>query len=273
MALHRPITSGLFGLLALSAFALAHAQSHGMGLKPSATVQKVLPLFATDEERAEPLPKSVSLKQWAIEPGDQKEVNACASWATAHTLSGWYAKARGQTVTKFAPMYLYTQVNGGSDHGSSMEAPLDVALAEGIDTERHYFQGGYDYLTKPTPEEYENAAKYKQPYKYQMIFDDWSGKGGGRPLIQQIKAALAHSTPVAIGFLPRQGFESLTPSNAVDYDDSSPILGGHEVIALGYDEEGLLIENSWGKGWGDKGFAKLAWSVVAKDVVVAAVAY
>ncbi|OAX55562.1 C1 family peptidase [Xanthomonas graminis] len=273
MALHRPITSSLFGLLALSAFALAHAQSHGMGLKPSATVQKVLPLFATDEERAEPLPQRVSLKQWAIEPGDQKKFGSCASWATAHTLAGWYAKFTGQKVTKFAPMYLYTQVNHGGDNGSTLDAPLDVALAQGIDTERHYFQGSYDYLTPPTKEERENAAKYKQPYQYQVIYSDFSDEGGGRPLIQQIKAALANSTPVAIGFYPRQGFESLTPSNAVDYDDSSPIIGGHEVIALGYDEEGLLIENSWGKDWGDKGFAKLSWSVVAKDVKEAAVIY
>ncbi|WP_426683700.1 C1 family peptidase [Xanthomonas translucens pv. undulosa] len=273
MALHRPITSSLFGLLALSAFTLAHAQSHGMGLKPSATVQKVLPLFATDEERAEPLPQRVSLKQWAIEPGDQKQVGSCASWATAHTLAGWYAKFTGHKVTKFAPMYLYTQVNGGEDNGSTLEAPLDVALAQGIDTERHYFQGNYDYLTPPTQEEHANAAKYKQPFQYQVIFEDGSDKGGGRPLIQQIKAALAHSTPVAIGFWVRQGFKSLTPTNTVDYDDSSPILGGHAVIALGYDEEGLVIENSWGTGWGDKGFGKIAWSVVAKDVMVAAVTY
>ena len=273
MTMHRPITSGLFGLLALSAFALAHAQSHGMGLKPSATLQNVLPLFATDDERAEPLPKSVSLKQWAIEPGNQKKVNSCASWATAHTLAGWYAKASGQTVTKFAPMYLYTQVNDGVDNGSSLEAPLDVALSQGIDTERHYFQGNYDFLSKPTKEEHENAGNHKQPFKYQVIFSDWSGIGGGRPLIQQIKAALANSTPVAIGFLPREGFTNLTPTNAVDYDDSSQILGSHEVIALGYDEEGLLIENSWGTGWGDKGFSKLSWSVVAQDVVEAAIAY
>lgn len=53
----------------------------------------------------------------------------------------------------------------------------------------------------------------------------------------------------------------------MDYDISSPIEGYHEVIALGYDQDGLLIENSWGKGWGNKGFARLSWSVVAKDII------
>ncbi|KLD73338.1 C1 family peptidase [Xanthomonas hyacinthi] len=274
MSLHRPIASGIFGLLTLSAFTLAHAQSsHGMGLKPSATVQEVQPLFATDQERAEPLPQRFSLTRWAIEAGDQKQVSSCASWATAHTLSGWYAKFLGSNVTKFAPMYLYTQVNGGGDNGSTMEAPLDVALAQGIATEKSYVQGNYDFMTPPTKAERESAAKHRQPYEYRVIYSNWNGKGGGRALIEQIKAAIANYTPVAIGFYPRQGFRDLSPKNAVDYDDKSPIIGGHEVIALGYDEEGLLIENSWGPEWGKNGMAKLSWRVVNKDVKQAVIAY
>lgn len=102
----------------------------------------------------------------------------------------------------------------------------------------------------------------------------YSGNGnGGSALIQQIKLALASSTPVAIGFYVRQGFEDLTTKNQVDYDVKTPILGGHAVIALGYDSEGLIVENSWGTEWGYKGFGKLSWSKVAKDVIVADVAY
>lgn len=45
------------------------------------------------------------------------------------------------------------------------------------------------------------------------------------------------------------------------------------MIALGYDSEGLLVENSWGTEWGNKGFGKLSWSVVAKDVIGADVVH
>ncbi len=83
-------------------------------------------------------------------------------------------------------------------------------------------------------------------------------------MIEQIKLALASSTPVVIGFYVRRGFGELTPTNQVDYDINTPLDGGHAVVALGYDKEGLIVENSWGTYWGNKGFGKLSWAVVAK---------
>ncbi|AVQ07661.1 TPA: C1 family peptidase [Xanthomonas vasicola pv. zeae] len=209
---------------------------------------------------------------WAITPGDQGQVGSCASWAAAHTLTGWYANANKQARRRFAPMYLYSQVNGGVDEGSTLEAPLEIALAQGIDTEQHYSWGNYDWKHQPTAADRANAARNPTPYGHYTVL--FSGNGnGGRALIEQIKLALASSTPVAIGFYVRQGFKELTPKNQVDYDITTPILGGHAVIALGYDREGLIVENSWGTEWGNKGFAKLSWSVVAKDVIGADVVY
>ncbi|WP_244171262.1 C1 family peptidase [Xanthomonas populi] len=212
------------------------------------------------------------LTAWAIEPGDQKETNSCASWATAHTLTGWYANAGKQKETRFAPMYLYSQVNDGVDGGSTLAAPLDIALAKGIDTAQHYSWGDYNWKNAPTNADHANAAKHRTPYqKYTMLY---SGDGnGGSPLIDQLKRALASSTPVAIAFLVRQGFVDLSPTNQVDRDTNSKPIGRHEVIALGYDSDGLLVENSWGAEWGNKGYGKLAWSVVAKDVFQAAVVH
>lgn len=118
-----------------------------------------------------------------------------------------------------------------------------MALAQGIDTAQHYSWGDYNWKNPPTAADRANAAKHPTPYrKYTVLY---AGDGnGGRALVEQIKLALAASTPVAIGFYVRQGFEDLTPSNQVDYDIKTPILGGHAVIALGYDSEGLIVENS-----------------------------
>lgn len=270
MNTQRSLTLCLLAALSLSS-AAAQAAMHGMGLKPSALMQPVTPLFGT-ASTAKPLPATVDLTAWAITPGDQGQVGSCASWATAHTLTGWYANAAEQAQTRFAPMYLYSQVNGGVDGGSTLEAPLDVALAQGIDTAQHYSWGDYNWKSPPTAADRANAAKHPTPYrKYTVLY---AGDGnGGRALVEQIKLALAASTPVAIGFYVRQGFEDLTPSNQVDYDIKTPILGGHAVIALGYDSEGLIVENSWGTEWGNKGFGKLSWSVVAKDVIAADVVH
>ncbi|RBE68004.1 peptidase C1 [Xanthomonas oryzae pv. oryzae] len=270
MNTHRPFALCLLATLSLTTTA-AQAEVHGKGLKPPSLMQPVTPLFGT-ESISKPLPASVDLTKWAITPGNQGPVNACASWAVGYTLTGWYANANKQAHKLFAPMYLYSQIDGGVDKGSTMEAPLEVALEQGIDTEQHYSWGDYDFKHKPTGADRANAAKNPTPYrKYTVLY---SGVGnGGRALIEQIKLALASSTPVLIGFYTRRGFDELSPTNQVDYDINTPKLGGHGVVALGYDKEGLIVENSWGTYWGNKGFGKLSWAVVAKDVIMADVAY
>lgn len=36
-------------------------------------------------------------------------------------------------------------------------------------------------------------------------------------------------------------------------------LGGHAVACVGYDDEGFIIQNSWGSGWGIGGMTKLPY--------------
>src|SRR5207244_1196303 len=55
-------------------------------------------------------------------------------------------------------------------------------------------------------------------------------------------------------------------ATSVDDDITGPIRGYHEVLALGYDASGVLIENSWGTTFGDNGFARLSWRVIENDV-------
>ncbi|MDV7251350.1 C1 family peptidase, partial [Xanthomonas hortorum] len=86
------------------------------------------------------------------------------------------------------------------------------------------------------------------------------------------RPSLAASTPVVIGFNTRQGFDDLG-ANEVDNDITSPINGAHAVVALGYNQSGLIIENSWGETWGSRGFGTLSWEVVGKDVLIAVVAH
>ena len=36
-------------------------------------------------------------------------------------------------------------------------------------------------------------------------------------------------------------------------------IGGHAVICVGYNQVGVLIQNSWGTSWGKYGFACISW--------------
>ena len=46
--------------------------------------------------------------------------------------------------------------------------------------------------------------------------------------------------------------------------------GGHAVIICGYDQEGVYIQNSWGRTWGFKGFCLMKWEDVLKTLIYVA---
>lgn len=82
-----------------------------------------------------------------------------------------------------------------------------------------------------------------------------------------VKAALARKLPVVFGFMVPDYFQSdemakgwLRLPTLAD-----PMIGGHAVVAVGYDagvkDPYVLVRNSWGREWGLSGYFKMpeAW--------------
>jgi len=233
--------------------------AHGLGarLPEGHVAPRILGVGALDV-----LPASVDLRQWAVTPGDQGQIGSCVTWAIDYGMLGWYSRFSGKAGQPFAPMYTYSQINGGADNGSYPTAALDLAVAQGNDTRADYTQGDYNWRTKPTAAEKANAANYKIK-SYTTLFMG-ANQPGSATLVKQ---ALATNHPVAIEMAVRHGFDVLGANPiAVDDDISTAVRGYHEVLALGYDAAGLIIENSWGTGWANGGFGRLSWRVVQHDV-------
>ena len=53
-------------------------------------------------------------------------------------------------------------------------------------------------------------------------------------------------------------------SNSCDFWNGFHFEGGHAVACVGYDEEGLIIRNSWGSQWGLNGYCTLPYSQLNK---------
>jgi hypothetical protein len=235
-------------------------QSFGLGL--IANQAKVsAPIVGT--HAASVLPASVDLSQWAPPTGDQGQVGSCASWATDYTTLGWYQNRYGLTGFPLAPMYTYSQINGGYDGGSTLPDNGDIAVQQGVDTQADYTQGNYNWQDQPTAAEHANAANYKLVASHQDIFSTYP-YGAGTAGQTAIETALAAGKPIVIGFSVYQNFENQMNQSSITLyaGPSGPFLGGHAVTALGYDATGLLIENQWGSSWGHKGFLRLSWTFV-----------
>jgi C1A family cysteine protease len=81
----------------------------------------------------------------------------------------------------------------------------------------------------------------------------------------QMKACLASGYPFAFGFSVYESFESdaVAASGVVPLPASSEeLLGGHAVLAVGYDDasQRFIVRNSWGEGWGQGGYFTMPYA-------------
>jgi hypothetical protein len=222
------------------------------------------------------LPGSVDLSLYNPPVGNQGPVNSCAAWVAMYSLRGWYAKRDGyypggpDSLGGFAPLFSYSQysqkASQGFNHGFNLQAAAEVMEREGVDTRVDYWQGDFNQIDPPTTTEQTNAANYKIA-SYQV-----KGNNGGTSVQEWIEQTLASGNPVAILFQiysPDVFSNVSAASNYVVYPppSGSEVVNQHGVFAYGYDRTGVSIENQWGTGWANHGFAKLSWAYVNEAVV------
>lgn len=81
---------------------------------------------------------------------------------------------------------------------------------------------------------------------------------------------MAEGFPFAFGFSVYERFESaaVAKSGVLDMPKSNERqLGGHAVCAVGYDDKAkrLIVRNSWGAGWGMKGYFTMPYDYVVNS--------
>ena len=75
--------------------------------------------------------------------------------------------------------------------------------------------------------------------------------------IDDIKSCIIKDTPVPIS-IPVYGDIELDENNIIQITNKS-ISGYHMILVYGWNEYGFLIQNSWGKDWGNNGTAILPY--------------
>ena len=182
-------------------------------------------------------------------------------------MMGWFARSQGHTGVPFAPMYVYSQVDGGSDDGTTPAQVLDVLRTQGIDTAAHYAQKHasptLDWKHLPSAAEHASAAANKIT-GYVTLYNTYAAPG--QAAVTAIKQAVASGRPVALAIAVYQRFMDAAGPNGLvtSTGNLGNLLGYHEVLIVGYNSTGVRIQNSWGTYWGDAGYATLDWNYVAQ---------
>jgi len=191
-----------------------------------------------------------------LDQGQQGSCTAHAGCGDREFLHWKQVAALGEEVKPgregmFSPAFLYYYerfLDGSLDQGDcgSFGRTSCTALNKygcALRSEMPYSDS--DFSTAPTPTQTSDAIKWP------------SGSYHRLTTVDDMKSVIATGWNFRIGFNVYGSFEEIQSDGIWTPDKSETILGGHEVLAFGYDDNvnggSFLVRNSWGAGWGKSG--------------------
>jgi Papain family cysteine protease len=207
------------------------------------------------------VPKSKDLRETWWKIGDQGSTGSCVGWATADSLLRWHFVKAGKLkntdtlskrfiwmASKETDEFNSSPTTFIENAGTSLKAALDVARKFGAVKENVLpFAGGL-YPNDPATF-YALAAQLKI-----MSYFNLSLNRGGS--FDSWRRWLATHGPMLTRLdVDRTWDDSTTNAGNMDAYLPNTRRGGHAVSIVGYTADRFIIRNSWGTGWGDKGFA------------------
>lgn len=118
------------------------------------------------------------------------------------------------------------------------------------------------FAVKPSITAYANAVRHTA-VRYQRLDSD----------ITQLKGCLANNEAFIFGFSVYTEFESenVARSGVLNMPTASEqMLGGHAVMAVGYDDatQRFIVRNSWGADWGQAGYFTMPYAYMVNTNLV-----
>jgi hypothetical protein len=203
-----------------------------------------------------PAAKDLREKWWAI--GDQGSTGSCVGWATADSVLRWHFVKAGRLSTKqtLAPRFIWMaakETDQFNDRpttfiekdGTSLKAALDIARRYGaVEDKILPFASGMLYA--------DEAATF-YAIAAQLRISSYINLGGN---LGHWRRWVATKGPILTRLDCDNTWMDASGTNGrLDAYDAMSMQGGHAVALVGYDQHQFIVRNSWGEGWGDKGFA------------------
>lgn len=201
---------------------------------------------------------------------DQERIGSCTANAIAAALEFDMVK---EGIKAFTPSRLFIYYNErviegtvGSDSGAYLRDGIKSVVNQGDCPESQWtydgtpanpdgvFPVGHKAATPPSADCYAEALKH-EALKYQSVDQN----------LADLKGCLASGYPFVFGFTVYNSFmtdDVAKTGNVPLPSGTNTTVGGHAVLAVGYDDEDHLFicRNSWGKQWGDAGYFYMPYS-------------
>ena len=213
------------------------------------------------------LPASADLRPQCPPVYDQGQLGSCTANAIAGAIQ--FDRLKQQLAQVFVPSRLFIYYNEratehtvDSDSGAQIRDGIKSVAKLGDCPETEWPYTIARFKTKPSPECYADALRYRV-VSYQRL----------TPVLSQLKGCLASGYPFVFGFTVYESFESpqvARTGHASLPGSSERAIGGHAVVGVGYQDakQWFIVRNSWGSGWGLKGYFTLPYAYLTDENLV-----
>ena len=227
------------------------------------------------------LPSSVDLRKWCSPIENQENIGSCTAHAGIGLVEYFERRAFGKHIDA-SRLFLYKTTRNllhwTGDTGAFLRSTMEALRVFGIPPEEYWKYDTTKFEEEPTSFCYAFAQNYQAITYYRY---DPAGTNK-QTLLKTIKTNLATGLPSMFGFTVYSSINQANSSGKIPFPaPKEKVLGGHAIDAIGYDDNliikntnlkgpetkgAILIRNSWGTTWGDKGYGWLPYEYILKGL-------
>jgi C1A family cysteine protease len=207
--------------------------------------------------RVSALPPVSDLRPRCTPVEDQGQLGSCTGNAIVGALE--CIESKKIDLSRLFVYFNEREVEGtiNEDAGAIIRDGIKSIARQGVCTEKLWPYDISRFKERPSPPCYTDALKRKIS-RYERIVD-----------IDGMRDCLAKGSPVVFGIKIFSSFEgeSVSRTGVVPMPRWwERTLGGHALCAVGYSDskQWLIVRNSWGEGWGDKGYCYIPYKYMQK---------